>query len=61
MTPIAPRGDHGAASHGGRRSARLAAVQALYQMELAGGDAESVAQEFLDHRFAGESEIGFPR
>lgn len=39
----------------GRRSARLGAVQALYQMELTGGDAESVAQEFLDHRFSREA------
>lgn len=32
-----------------RRAARLAAVQALYQMELTGKGAETVAQEFLDH------------
>jgi N utilization substance protein B len=35
-----------------RRAARLAAVQALYQMELAGVDAEEVAEEFIAHRFA---------
>jgi N utilization substance protein B len=35
-----------------RRAARLAAVQALYQMELAGGGASEVAQEFIAHRFA---------
>jgi N utilization substance protein B len=40
-----------------RHAARLAAVQALYQMELTGGDAETVAREFLDHRFAKETEI----
>jgi transcription antitermination protein NusB len=34
-----------------RHAARLAAVQALYQMELAGGGAEEVAQEFIEHRF----------
>lgn len=34
-----------------RHAARLAAVQALYQMELTGEDAESVAQQFRDHRF----------
>ncbi|HEY4274077.1 MAG TPA: transcription antitermination factor NusB [Rhizomicrobium sp.] len=34
-----------------RRAARLAAVQALYQMELAGVDAEEVAEEFIAHRF----------
>jgi len=34
-----------------RRAARLAAVQALYQMELAGAGAEEVAEEFIVHRF----------
>ena len=34
-----------------RRAARLAAVQALYQMELAGMGAEEVADEFIAHRF----------
>ena len=34
-----------------RRAARLAAVQALYQMELVGGGAEEVAEEFIIHRF----------
>ena len=35
-----------------RHSARLAAVQALYQMEMNGSGAEEVAQEFVEHRFA---------
>ena len=35
-----------------RHAARLAAVQALYQMEMVGGGAEEVAQEFIEHRFA---------
>jgi N utilization substance protein B len=34
-----------------RRASRLAAVQALYQMELASGGAEEVADEFIAHRF----------
>lgn len=34
-----------------RRAARLAAVQALYQMELVGAGAEEVAEEFITHRF----------
>jgi len=34
-----------------RRAARLAAVQALYQMEMMGSGAEEVAQEFVEHRF----------
>lgn len=41
-----------------RRAARLAAVQALYQMDIAGRGASSVIREFRDHRFgvAGEGE-----
>ena len=34
-----------------RSVARLAAVQALYQMETAGAGAEAVIREFGDHRF----------
>ncbi|HRH19177.1 MAG TPA: transcription antitermination factor NusB [Brevundimonas sp.] len=34
-----------------RTVARLAAVQALYQMELAGAGVEAVIREFSDHRF----------
>ncbi len=34
-----------------RGAARLAAVQALYQMELAGAGADEVAAEFAAHRF----------
>lgn len=34
------------------RAARLAAVQALYQMELADRGAEAVIKEFMDHRFS---------
>jgi N utilization substance protein B len=34
-----------------RSVARLAAVQALYQMEAAGAGAEAVIREFSDHRF----------
>jgi N utilization substance protein B len=39
-----------------RRAARLAAVQAIYQMELTGVGADEVALEFADHRFGKESE-----
>lgn len=38
-----------------RAVARLAAVQALYQLEAAGAGVEAVIREFLDHRF--ESDI----
>jgi N utilization substance protein B len=34
-----------------RSVARLAAVQALYQMETAGAGVETVVREFSDHRF----------
>jgi N utilization substance protein B len=39
-----------------RTIARLAAVQALYQMELAGAGVETVIQEFSDHRFDADLE-----
>ena len=39
-----------------RRAARIAAVQALYQMELAGGGAEETLEEFTQHRL-GEFEV----
>jgi N utilization substance protein B len=37
--------------HQARSVARLAAVQALYQMETAGAGVEAVIREFCDHRF----------
>ena len=43
-------------AHGTRTTARLAAIQALYQMELAGAGVEAVVAEFIDHRF--ERELG---
>jgi N utilization substance protein B len=39
-----------------RTVARLAAVQALYQMELAGAGVDAVVREFVDHRFDGDLE-----
>lgn len=45
------------ADRSGRRAARLAAVQAIYQMELTGAGAGEVAEEFVAHRFAAEAEI----
>jgi N utilization substance protein B len=44
------------AIHQQRSVARLAAVQALYQMEAAGTGVEAVVREFLDHRFGGDIE-----
>jgi N utilization substance protein B len=37
-----------------RTVARLAAVQALYQMELAGEGVDVIVKEFRDHRFEGD-------
>jgi N utilization substance protein B len=42
----------------GRSAARLAAVQALYQMELTGNGAEETVFEFVEHRFGKEAETG---
>jgi N utilization substance protein B len=39
-----------------RSVARLAAVQALYQMEASGAGAETVIREFSDHRFDRDDE-----
>lgn len=39
-----------------RTVARLAAVQALYQMEIAGVGVEAVIREFSDHRFDADME-----
>lgn len=44
------------ASRQSRSVARLAAVQALYQMETAGAGVEAVVREFHDHRFAADIE-----
>jgi len=40
-----------------RQAARLAAVQALYQMEIGGEDADSVTAEFTAFRFGREPEV----
>jgi N utilization substance protein B len=39
-----------------RAVARLAAVQALYQMETAGAGVDAVVREFVDHRFDADLE-----
>jgi N utilization substance protein B len=43
-----------------RSVARLAAVQALYQMEVAGAGAEAVVREFSDHRFSADLDSDAP-
>jgi len=41
-----------------RRTARLSAVQALYQMELTGAGAKSVVAQFRNHQFGYDDEPG---
>jgi N utilization substance protein B len=50
--------DQGATTHlGGRRSAaRLIAVQALYEMEIAGAPADAVLRQFMERRWRRRSE-----
>ena len=43
-----------------RSAARLAVIQALYQMELTGVGVETVIEEFSDHRFEKDGEGEFP-
>ena len=50
-SPVLTRADRQA-----RSVARLAAVQALYQMEVAGVGVEAVVREFADHRFGRDLE-----
>ena len=45
----------------GRRAARIAAVQALYQMDLAATDVGAVIEQFGLHRFGGEDEGAHPQ
>ena len=42
-------------THEERSAARLAALQALYQLEMTGNAPDEVVQEFLEHRFGPES------
>jgi len=42
--------------HQARSVARLAAVQALYQMEVSGAGSDAVVREFIDHRFDSDME-----
>jgi len=51
-----PAAGEPAGAHDARRASRLAAVQAIYQMELTGIDVEAVCREFIEHRFGREIE-----
>jgi N utilization substance protein B len=44
--------------HEERSRARLAALQALYQMEMTGVDRDDVVKEFVEHRAGLETEAG---
>jgi N utilization substance protein B len=46
------------ASHAGRSAARLAATQALYQLEMTKAGTEDVIAEFVEHRFVHDPETG---
>jgi N utilization substance protein B len=52
--PAGRQRSRGGAPPGRRRRARLAAVQALYQMDLTGAPAAAIVAEFRRHRLAGE-------
>jgi len=47
-------------AHEQRSAARLAALQALYQLEMTGTAPEDVVQEFIEHRFGRDSENAIP-
>lgn len=52
MTPASePAGTQPGATGRRRSAARLAAVQALYEMDVAGADADDVLEEFLQKRW----------
>lgn len=51
-----PRKERGRPGPFGRAAARLAAVQALYQMKITGQGAPSVIDDFLRHRLAGSGQ-----
>lgn len=58
MSKLQVRPHLGAPKRQARTVARLAAVQALYQMEVSGVGVETVVREFIDHRFGGDLEEG---
>lgn len=47
--------------HQERSAARLAALQALYQLEITGNAPDDVIEEFVEHRFGRGSENGTPK
>jgi N utilization substance protein B len=45
------------APHEERSASRLAALQALYQLEMTGNAPDEVIQEFIEHRFGQDTEV----
>lgn len=61
MTPASePAGTQPGATGRRRSAARLAAVQALYEMDVAGADADDVLEEFLQKRWQLGRDSGTP-
>ena len=58
MSAAGKGGRQGAAAALSRSRARLAAVQALYQMDLAETDLAEVIEEFKTHRLGADAEDG---
>lgn len=52
MSPVTSKSD-------ARRAARIAAVQGLYQMELADAGADEVIEEFTEHRLEPDTDAEF--
>ena len=48
----------GTIPHQARSAARLAALQALYQLEMTGNAPDEVIEEFVQHRFGLDPETG---
>jgi len=46
--------------HAERSAARLAALQALYQLEITGDAPDDVIEEFIEHRFGRGADSGSP-
>lgn len=58
MTDVKPARAKPTSQATARRGARLAAVQALYQMEMSGGGVTATVREYIDHRLGEDSETG---
>ena len=57
-TPRDPAEHSGARFQAERSASRLAALQALYQLEITAGAPDEVIEEFIEHRFGRDAESG---